>query len=752
MTLKRRLGAAGTIVGFFAGVATITALYVQDYPYLPALLLIIMLAAIAYVLVPAVLPNRRLSRANRTAITNYLTASVRGMLHDFQLPIPSSIPRQQLGDELRSQSAYIALRSKVTGASIARRLMNPDAAQPQDPKEVLADLLARGQRIMLIGEPGSGKSLLCQLTFADLADTFVKTKGTSALPLYIRLDELTPAWDPPSSQAGSQPPVSTTGLHPSLAALRLLIPGLQEDALLLLVKERRLVFILDGLDELPSSRAPHQVVNRIPPQMMSFLDFPSVVSCRDNFHSIYVDADKISSRFDTNIRLLPLEYQTQIIPFVKLYCRSIRRADLIAPVTQMIERNDRLRELLSRPLMLRMTVDVVAFELEQRGYSSVPDDLLTGSDHLTADIYERYVNGWIQREHSKSDDPQLDSDEKLSLVEAIAWKIFSTPGRTNAGYGSFELSDLLITKSELADVVHEWAAENPHHGSSEVKLLQEIESRTFLVVGHRQSSFRFVHKTFFEYLLARFVYQRLCATTSLQRLNSVLSLALPDEVIDFLREILHRVASDLAEGNQREAIEQSLLRLIQQEPSSQVVGLMARQQAANLIPIVASSATKARLRTEVTPNQHPFIRRALAVGVALHDDDASLLDQFVQELDWDDTARSYHMGYNRIYYGDQPLSHSRFEDDGGRECLRFFRACIRHLELDRYKNLRPMAFASIRLMLNDVGRREFLLDRELNTLKDLFQRVNAAQPNASPQYEREREALAQSLRAAIGAT
>ena len=102
-------------------------------------------------------------------------------------------------------------------------------------------------------------------------------------------------------------------------------------------------------------------------------------------------------------------------------------------------------------------------------------------------------------------------------------------------------------------------------------------------------------------------------------------------------------------------------------------------QAANLLPIVATPRTREYLRGIVASEGHPFIRRAIAVGEALHHQNPEFLDAFVASLDTDERARSFHMGYNRIYYGDQPLSRTNFEDDGQPECTRFFRACIRHM-------------------------------------------------------------------------
>jgi hypothetical protein len=168
---------------------------------------------------------------------------------------------------------------------------------------------------------------------------------------------------------------------------------------------------------------------------------------------------------------------------------------------------------------------------------------------------------------------------------------------------------------------------------------------------------------------------------------------------------------------------------------------MAKQQAANLLPIIARPETMERLRSGDLRPAHPFLRRAIAVACALHFKDHSLLDVLIEEMEQDPEAVSYHMGYNRIYYGDQPHGLGDWVDDGKEECSRFFNATLRHLRLDAYRHIRVMDVFTLRTMLRDEGRRQCLLNQSRSALVAVRQLCAVDDPELGSTYRRQRKAL-----------
>lgn len=675
----------------------------------------------------------RLSWRERRAVIAYFDATVTEFLKE--LPLPASLAEEKLAEKIRSKSAYVpvpyrAFASRPNKAMPGREI----APRPTDPMNMLIDLLQKEQSAIVLGDPGSGKTLLAMLTFAELADRYKKSRGKGLLPIFLRLSNMQS-----SGPSGSTPP-SVKDLMPEA------LQGLRNSTLDRLLAVRHACIVLDGLDELPTTRSTrNSTTSRMPNELILLLRNLTVITCREAFHTLYVDTDKVASSLGTELELLPLTYQGEVVPFTRQYCTTLGKPDLAAVVLKILEQNASLAETLSRPLMLRMTIDVLAFELEHGDMRVAERMLLTGSDYLNADIYERYVKSWIIREHRKADSAQLTPFQKLDLIEAIAWQIFCNPVRTDTGYGSFELVDLTIDEATLVATIDNWIRANTDLTSPRFRrssLIAEIEERTFLIVSERTNTYRFAHKSFFEYMVARHVYDELAKRhQDAANLVNLLSMPFPDEIIDFIRELLHWSKTPEEVPSRRRNVEESLVDVLLVDDRSDS-SLMARQQAANLLPIVATAETQDFLRGVVVSDDHPFIRRAIAVGEALHHQDPEFLDKFVASLDSDKRAASFHMGYNRIYYGDQPLSRTVFEDDGRAECSRFFRACIRHLQLERYRYIRTMALATIRLMMQNPARRALLIEKEADSLRWLVEDVcSRPDPELGPVYEYERVRL-----------
>jgi hypothetical protein len=177
--------------------------------------------------------------------------------------------------------------------------------------------------------------------------------------------------------------------------------------------------------------------------------------------------------------------------------------------------------------------------------------------------------------------------------------------------------------------------------------------------------------------------------------------------------------------------------------------LMALQQTANLLPIVAGPETMTRLRSGDLRQDHPFLQRAIAVADALHCDQHYLLDEFVQRMEQNHEAESFHMGYNRIYYGDQAFGNGQWLDDGHPECGRFFRATIRHLKIPSYRYIRVMDLYTLRVMLRNLDRRDYLMSREQESLEEVSRLLLVGDEALGPHHDRQRRLLLRELNAIL---
>ncbi len=676
-----------------------------------------LLATLALVL-PMVLAVRRALRTRERptrpeirALKQHFDDSVSGFLRE--LPPTQARSRESLGIAIRSAAVYVPSPYEAV-APRGDSPQSPNTSQHPDIVDFLVAAARARQNTLLVGEPGTGKTLAAAICFATLADAFLAAPAREPIPILVRLNALArDKW-----QGGP------------LDVLADVLQALDPERLALWRSSRRLVLILDGLDEMSvvdkgAATAQFQVGLR------GLLDGPFVLTCREAFYSLYVEAQQVVSALDCEVRMRNMAFEAQALAFISKYCQSVGSPDLAEAVIGAVRSNACLAETVTRPLMLRMTVEVLVDEFRQGGLEAATRILLTGSDCLNADIYDRYVQRWLRREHRKVGEARLRPDHKARILQLIAGRVFNT-SVAGARYPSSELTDLLVDERLLLDSVDEWLSDprQRHLQVSAEDVTREVAERTFLLVSARFGAYRFAHKSFFEYLLARHIYEELIEHEGDEKvLVSLLKRPLPDEVVDFLRELLHYSISQKEDAGRRRLVERALLQVVHAAGGSAST-LMARQQAGNLCPIVATDVTREKLRSLArSEQQHPFVRRGIAVGEALHHADAALLNDFVVLMDENKLARDCHMGYNRIYYGDQPLGQASFVDDYRPSCSRFFRASLRHLQSDRYRYIRAMDLASIKYMLRDPERRSVLLADErdgLEALRTLCQRGDAA--------------------------
>src|SRR5262249_28308964 len=140
------------------------------------------------------------------------------------------------------------------------------------------------------------------------------------------------------------------------------------------------------------------------------------------------------------------------------------------------------------------------------------------SDHAAspADLYEQFVLTWLIRDQARTNHINVGTHDKLSVLGFIAWRIFCTSFNSKAEYGHFLVADLCTTRSELTEEVEVWARRyDPKVANfSTHELYTVLTERTLLVPIDEGTHFRFAHKSFFEYMLARHVCTVLATPTS----------------------------------------------------------------------------------------------------------------------------------------------------------------------------------------------------------------------------------------------
>ncbi|MFB4311476.1 NACHT domain-containing protein [Actinomadura sp. GTD37] len=670
--------------------------------------------------------RRRLGLLERRRLRAYHRAEVDALA--ARLPVDGNAALRTHEERLRAGFGFVD--PSFTGSGALRN------GRPI--VDVITGILRDGEKVMLMGEPGSGKSLIAGLVFARLADEFAASPRKARCPVFLHLNAMRPQTRPPDAGL-TRAQEQALWLKDQLAA-EVTLPEAAKLARLL--DEDRIVLVCDGLDEAPVMRSPHLLTSIVPDSLFGLLRVPSLLTSRTAFYSIYVDATELMTGFTSAGRLLPLRFEEQGAVFLRWYAAARGRPELAGELIRIIGGNPSLREAVARPLILRMTAEVLLDLVLQDHAADV--FLSIGHGGETSAIYSRYVDKWLQREQAK-EPSKLTWWQKGELIECVAWEIFSKSLASGRGWGHFELKDLLVEADELRRIAGRWLESSILVDGTVDELCRELVHRSFLIISNDRRRYRFVHKSFFEFCVARHVVKCLDERRAENRADrtELLLHPLPDEVIDFVRELLLTISAD---PEKRAATEATFLAVLNKVDIDAGTGyLMAAQQAANLLPIVADPHTMDLLRSGDLFPEHPFLQRAVAVADALHHDRHGLLDEFVERMEADHEAVSFHMGYNRIYYGDQAFGDGQWVDDNHPECGRFFRATVRHVKSPAYRRIRVMDLYTVRAMLRNPDRRRYLLEREEAALRQLAALIAEPDPGLGPGYDRQRVLLRSEL-------
>ena len=147
-----------------------------------------------------------------------------------------------------------------------------------------------------------------------------------------------------------------------------------------------------------------------------------------------------------------------------------------------------LRDLAQRPLLLEMIV------------KSLPR-LREGQPINAASLYTVYTNLWVERDYRKGR-VVLDKDTKLALMSELAWAMWR------------EETDAVSTQQLVSFVAGLHAAKTLEFGDEEAEdIAREVQTASFLRRDRRAGNFRFMHRSFGEFFLARKILTALMAAT-----------------------------------------------------------------------------------------------------------------------------------------------------------------------------------------------------------------------------------------------
>jgi predicted NACHT family NTPase len=147
----------------------------------------------------------------------------------------------------------------------------------------LIQVISKGDQILVLGEPGQGKTTVLKRVFTIMADHFLHG-SSDVVPLYVTLRDV------PYSEDESG---ETLLLWKYLCKKRNAFP-LPYTHFISLLRDNRIIFLFDGFDEITVGLSQCSINKRISSEIFSQL---SILSCRRNFYELYLSTSEIQQKY-----------------------------------------------------------------------------------------------------------------------------------------------------------------------------------------------------------------------------------------------------------------------------------------------------------------------------------------------------------------------------------------------------------------------------------------------------------------------
>ena len=549
----------------------------------------------------------------------------------------------RVGEIIEHGSLFIPLPWKLLHGSTAS----------QNLTDHLIEALRQKQRILLLGDAGQGKTTILKLVFTRLADSFLENPS-SPLPIYVPLRE---------HSLFSEGALDILWMHVGEEF------PLPYEEFASLVRNRRVAFLFDGFDEMRGEITQRSINERA---ACKIFRYPSVLSCRKSFFDFYLTMSPIQEMYPQQIELQLLAFDDPVTHYIAAFCQRQRRttqAGNLAPskIIEAIQLSPELKDLTQRPLLLLMILEVFASGsgLGEKQWSITK-------------LYRRYTERWLKHEASKPDSV-LKWSEKVAVLQQAAWFTY----RGNSGFPSSLSEHVTYTHEELQMFVKSVVAQ--YDGVSPAQLLDDLCFRT-LFSASDGASYAFIHKSFQEYFIARYVLECMRGKSDSQVLETIeqaLAASLPFDIATFLKKMLKECAS-----YEKDLIVANLITVYQRNRKQEKQPTTIRQQASYFLTNLATEQAVCFLEEVYQEEPNKWVQRGIMVGLALYARRAGMLERYLRIVQQDREASAINIGYHLIYYGDYAGDLDSLDPfEQTITCSeKTVAALIHHLENERYRD------------------------------------------------------------------
>jgi len=529
--------------------------------------------------------------------------------------------------------------------------------------QYLLDSINKNKSILLLGEAGQGKTITTLFILYNLTESY-NIGSIKKIPIYIPLSSLIDSFRT-SSNNGTE-----AELYKYLRENSNNPIPMTESTFARKLKSKKFIFLFDGFDELFNHIDQKDIVLKSKSNLFNQL---SILTCRINFYENFLIYSAISETYIEKVQMLPLDFDS-IKEYVPKYFSIMRRehnqstsAIEERKLLELISSEGSIFDLARRPLLLMMILDVFADPRTQ-------GDLIQSKNNFgITQLYKMYTEKWLDKESQKPPSI-LKWEEKDKIVEKLAWELYSSATPSSSTYGQttmgFDRNNLLIILEKSL---------NRFRDVSKNDIIDDICLRSFLIRSYNDK-YSFIHKSFFEYYVAKHIYSSLKINWKKTR-DSLLH-STPNEIARFIEEFLFTCGNNQEEVLKK--IESNLKTTYLKSNTHSLTDQIIREHACYYLSCLSTPTATDFIKDLYMKESDKLPQRGMIVGLIVHCHDMEIVNKYVKMLEEDNDVAQINLAYMMAYYGDMPLS-SVYENIDRYDVNNTLRNCITHLDDEKHR-------------------------------------------------------------------
>lgn len=413
----------------------------------------------------------------------------------------------------------------------------------------------------------------------------------------------------------------------------------------------KLIFLFESIDEFLSVYPLDIVYRRFDMDLFQKLKGVSrfIFSCRIQNFENYISSIPLIMQMNV-VKIAPLT-DKKISKYMRSYFKMDHtKSHIRKQISKFVFQSPDIHSLAKTPLQLNMI------------FSLVEANRLNERTEITLRLfYEQFIDLWLKHEDSRKYPHVLNYDEKIQLLECIAWYFFEEnySNTNNSGF----------TKDKLRILLKEYVPND----SIEL-VMNEILDRTFLVQKKmfNRMTITFLHKSFQEYFVASYMFRAI--NENVERLALVLQNYLSSYVSEFYKEFLQECSSDekrIILENLKYAYEKNICKTSNTEYGRMRI---AREQIVYSLGVLKLKEAENYLESILQTEIDVWVRRGIYIGLSFGGNEI-YRNKYVEILRNErkngsiPTENNCNIGYMLTFFGDQPLDiNYPDKDKGGIKC------------------------------------------------------------------------------------